>query len=67
MRFSLNIDCDNAAFDGDEATRWELFRILHRLSDAYRKSVTEGAEPPSSVVLDSNGNTVGTLSFAFPS
>jgi len=53
MRFTLEIDCDNAAFDGQELSE-EFDRIFDRVVDDLELGRTDHAH-----VLDSNGNTVG--------
>ena len=61
--FSLNIDMDNAAFDGDNIGP-ELARILRKLAskvEVDRASLSELAELMSSVVHDVNGNNVGDV------
>lgn len=57
MRFKLEFDCDNAAFDEDsvhEATR-TLARVVGTLALDGRWG--------SGFVRDSNGNTIGTWTF----
>lgn len=56
MKFVLNIDCGNAAFDPDPVP--EVARILREVADRLES----GAFPRNSVnVRDINGNTVGTF------
>jgi hypothetical protein len=56
MKFTLEIDCDNAAFgEGDDDQRCcELGRILFDLGERLYSW-----HPLSGTVRDSNGNTVG--------
>lgn len=51
MRFTLNINCDNAAFGSDPSS--ELGAVLARVTEKLDRGVTEG------YVQDTNGNTVG--------
>jgi hypothetical protein len=51
MEFSLNIDCDNAAFDGDPVD--EIARIFGVVKSKQRSGRYDGS------LLDINGNTVG--------
>jgi len=54
-RFRLTIQCDNAAFEDEEA---EIARILRRVAaDVAEQGDTSG------VCLDINGNVVGTFNF----
>ena len=57
MRFTLSINCDNAAFD--EYPGCLENEVCRRLKDGARK-VGEHDEP---YVKDINGNTVGEASF----
>jgi hypothetical protein len=52
MRFTLNIDTDNAAFEDPYELPAALGRVIQKLE--------AGAD--SGKVLDSNGNTVGSWS-----
>jgi hypothetical protein len=67
VRFTLSIDCDNAAFEADDETATfmpgELARILQVLADGYRDD-SERTRIPLAVgeagnLRDINGNTVG--------
>jgi hypothetical protein len=59
MEFTLNIECDNAAFGDDSAERgFEIARILRELAERIEAS---GAGSLSGWTLrDVNGNRVGT-------
>lgn len=57
-RFTVKIDCQNDAFDGDCGMRFEVTRILGDL----RSRISNGAD--SFVLQDCNGNTVGVAKFA---
>jgi len=52
MKFTLTIDCENAAFDEDPGH--EVVEILHRIGDQLDNGSAIGK------CIDSNGNTVGT-------
>ena len=56
MKITINIDIDNAAFDGD--TREELSRILSEQSSKVRFYPLDGLSEPFGI-KDINGNTVG--------
>lgn len=59
MRFTLTIDCDNAAFEGGEhALRSEVREILMSLVES-NVAWTDDSGP----LRDHNGNTVGRWSF----
>ncbi len=67
MRFTLSIDCDNAAFEADNETSTfmpgELARILQKLADGF-KDDAERTGIPCAVgeggdLRDINGNRVG--------
>lgn len=61
--FSLNIDMNNAAFDGDDIGP-ELARILRKLADKVdvdRESLADLAGLMSASVHDVNGNNVGDV------
>lgn len=59
MKFKLNIDCDNAAFQDDASH--EVARILRELADRVEIS---GGQPLSDFNLyDTNGNRVGEAKF----
>lgn len=55
MKYTIVIDCDNAAFwnDEDHEPGYELALILRKIADK------QGAEGWSGRIMDSNGNTVG--------
>jgi hypothetical protein len=57
MRFTLELDMDNAAFDDDES--YELAAILERITEKVRTDW--GSRLITGPVLDTNGNTVGRL------
>lgn len=52
MRFTLTINCDNAAFDNENREQ-EVFDILGMVRGLVLDGDTEGT------IRDSNGNTVG--------
>jgi hypothetical protein len=52
MKFKMEIDCDNSAFDDPE----EVSRILRKLADRIC-----GKREDAGRVLDFNGNSVGTF------
>ena len=56
-RFTVKIDCQNAAFDGDCNARFEIAHILGDL----RARVGNGADV--FCLQDTNGNTVGIAKF----
>ncbi len=57
MNFTLDIDCDNVAFEGEMDRVLEIERILSKLAKYVR---SEGISPGESIRLrDINGNTVG--------
>jgi hypothetical protein len=59
MKFTLEINCDNAAFedaDGNDCAYPEIARILRELSDKYDEGRYIG---PVVKLRDDNGNTVG--------
>lgn len=58
MKFTLNIDSDNAALVDDASG--EVARMLVRTTQLVREGRTEGA------LLDINGNTVGSWGFDLP-
>lgn len=58
MKFTLNIDCDNAAFD--DLIGYEVARILRELASRMESDET----PTAGRVRDANGNQVGAFSFA---
>lgn len=64
MRFFVEIECDNAAFaaPGGETSRTfrnrETLRIFRHVDDALQRGQESG------VLLDRNGNTVGSYGFA---
>jgi len=60
MKFTLEIDCDNAAFE-DNGRETEVSSILYRLSQ--RLQLSAGGHAPY-FLYDSNGNTVGEARFA---
>jgi hypothetical protein len=55
MRFTLTIDCDNAAFEGDPLT--EVARILHVQATKMVRFAPESEW--NDTLLDLNGNRVG--------
>lgn len=60
MRFILEIQCDNAAFGEDDATRGiELARILRHT--ANRLAATGFSAGSTRKLSDVNGNTVGSF------
>ena len=62
MRFTLTIDCGNAAFD-DEGH--ELARILHELADSVAYP-GNGMQEAKDTLRDINGNKVGRWEMAEP-
>lgn len=53
MRFVLGIDMNNAAFEDNPRELVDCIgKVINRLN-------FEGLEPNESIILDSNGNTVG--------
>jgi hypothetical protein len=57
MDFNLKINCDNAAFEG-ENFGLELARILRRIAAGFSGESTERL---GDKILDLNGNTVAGL------
>lgn len=59
MKFKLEIDLDNAAFDDP----MELVRVLRKLADTY--ALWDGAQGKQQIapIFDVNGNRVGEWSF----
>jgi hypothetical protein len=55
MRFELNINCDNAAFEGDAES--EVARILIATAKRLRETGRCGK------LMDANGNSVGEADF----
>lgn len=56
MRFTLTIDCDNAAFGETHGERCDqIARILHDAADGL-----DGNPSDNATLRDSNGNTVGS-------
>jgi hypothetical protein len=56
MQFTMTIDCDNAAFEGDNLP----YEVASLLEDAARKVRHNDFYPGhSKTILDSNGNDVG--------
>jgi hypothetical protein len=55
MKFKIEFDTDNAAFDGQWAP--ETARILRNIADKIENGKASGK------VLDENGNTVGQFGF----
>lgn len=63
MKFTLSIDCGNAAF-ADNGVHVEVARMLDRLSG--RVGADQGQEPLACgkyILRDSNGNKVGVAVF----
>lgn len=58
MTFTLYIECDNGAFQGQRAA--EVARILSRAASLVRSEVRDGT------LLDLDGNTVGHFQFQGP-
>jgi hypothetical protein len=61
MKFSLTIDCDNAAF-ADEPWR-EAARILDEAARKLRGGQPDFAEKDRIMLFDINGNRVGHCGF----
>ncbi len=57
MKFTLTIQCDNAAFE-DAGLGIELGDILHRVRMQVVRFIPEDA-PDDRAILDTNGNRVG--------
>lgn len=57
MKFKLEFDCDNAAFDRDHLGEVEPYEISTVLGNA-RSKVDRGFR--SGTIVDSNGNTIGS-------
>ena len=60
MRFTMTVDCDNAAFEADGN---ELARILHKLADSIAYN---GLEEAKDSLRDINGNKVGRWELSEP-
>jgi len=57
-RFSVKIDCENAAFGGDmDAAGLEVIEVLKQVQHHLHQGTYDGA------LRDSNGNTVGVFYF----
>ncbi len=56
MRFIVEIDCDNAAFEDDPAC--EVANILRKVVRAVEKDGSQGGR-----LRDSNGNTCGSYKY----
>jgi hypothetical protein len=59
MRFTLTIDCDNAAFDPDPSL--EVARLLKNI--VYDMDEGRGDYSGSTSIRDRNGNKVGSFEF----
>lgn len=58
MKFTLEIDCDNAAFgDSEDERHTEVARILTGLADQIEHGYIKAQ------LYDANGNAVGVASF----
>lgn len=59
MKFTLNIECDNAAFTGDidDSRNDETARILREIAKQLDAGYVKG------FAFDLNGNRVGTYNF----
>lgn len=57
MKFIIQIDCDNAAFDGEPLG--EIVRILEVEVKKMKRWVGDGATAWNGGLQDINGNTVG--------
>jgi hypothetical protein len=55
MYFTLRLNCDNAAFDGDNLSH-ELGRILDRIRSEIADDISNGERP----LYDTNGDKVGS-------
>ena len=63
MKFTLSIDCSNAAFcddDGEPDPRWEVARILAILAE----HITDVGVEPGMRLYDINGNLVGKVTLS---
>lgn len=58
MRFTLKVQMESAAFDGDEGL--ELARILRLLADRVEDHFASDFSPTAHSVVDANGNKCGT-------
>lgn len=58
MKFTLEIDCDNDAFDG--SPQLELSRILQC---AARRLASQGINTTNTALFDANGNKVGQWTY----
>lgn len=59
MQLTVEINCDNAAFEGEEIGP-ELSRILRGLADGIESSAVNPIHGLDVRVRDVNGNVVGT-------
>jgi hypothetical protein len=62
VRFTINMTCDNAAFE-DNPER-EVARILRRIADRLDQFID--IEPTWHTIFDTNGNDVGRWSLGEP-
>lgn len=60
--FRLEINCENAAFEGDNLDT-EIVRILRKLADRIEGQTREGLAGETFKLKDINGNTVGEAEF----
>lgn len=61
MKFVLEIDCDNRAFEEDAF--YEVCRLLSQESKKMSRWVGNDPHGWKSLLVDSNGNTVGKTQF----
>lgn len=57
MKFTLEIDCDNDAFQPSPAA--ELARILREVAEDLDSDAANDADPTMHTIMDANGNTCG--------
>jgi hypothetical protein len=53
-KFIAEFSCDNAAFDGPDALRPEIARMLRELAGRVERS-----DSPDGPIYDANGNAIG--------
>jgi hypothetical protein len=63
MKFIVEIDCDNAAFEGDPM--WEVARILKEQATKLERWLGDAEPVLKDTLKDINGNKVGTASFVY--
>jgi hypothetical protein len=58
MKFIIEIDCDNAAFEND--ADGEIMNILKKLTDDMHNGAFSVSFCEPAILRDTNGNSVGT-------